>query len=60
VGLKVATEAARIRTLPQLSRLDNSQARPVVVTALTDLITKAHAACPPPSATAAATPDGKS
>ena len=60
VGLKVATEAARIRTLPQLSRLDNSQARPVVVAALTDLITKAHAACPPPSATAAATPDRKS
>ncbi len=51
VGLRVATQAARTRTLPALAGLDDEAARPVVVAALAAMIATAHAPCRPPVAT---------
>jgi len=52
VGLRVAAEAGRQRSLPELARLNDEQARPVVAKALGALIAEARAPCsaPPPSA----------
>lgn len=51
VGLRVASEAARTRTLPALAGLDDEAARPEVVAALAAPIVAAHAPCRPPAAT---------
>lgn len=53
VGLKVAAEAARTRKLPELSRLSDKEARPIVVSALAGLIIATPAPCAPPRMTAA-------
>jgi hypothetical protein len=50
VGLRVAAEAARSKSLPAITRLSDEQARPVVVRALGWLIEAAHAPCKPPAA----------
>ncbi|MBA3895903.1 MAG: hypothetical protein H0X36_01930 [Sphingomonadaceae bacterium] len=55
VGLRIASEAARNRTLPVLAGLDDEAARPVVAAALTALIDAAHAPCRPPAANGAIT-----
>lgn len=51
VGLRIAEQAGRARSLAALDRLDNEAARPVVAGALASLIAEAHAPCAPPAAT---------
>lgn len=51
VGLRVAAEAARQRSLPALARLDNEHAHAVVANALSALLAEAGASCPGPAAT---------
>jgi hypothetical protein len=52
VGLRVAEEAARHLTLPDLAALDDRHARPIVVSALGALMSKASAPCSGPGETA--------
>ncbi|HVU31740.1 MAG TPA: DUF2268 domain-containing putative Zn-dependent protease [Sphingomicrobium sp.] len=52
LGYKVAQQAARRHGLPELARLDNEHARPVVERALEELLSDSGAACPPSSQSA--------
>ncbi len=49
VGLRIAVEAAKRRSLPQLARLDGEAARPIIAAALGSLIAQAHAPCGAPA-----------
>ena len=49
IGLRVATQAAKTRSLSELDRLDNQAARPVVVRALAELMQASHIPCRPPA-----------
>lgn len=49
VGLRIAIEAAKRRSLPQLARLDGQAARPIIAAALGALIAEADAPCAGPA-----------
>jgi hypothetical protein len=49
VGLRVATQAAKTRSLSELDRLDNRAARPVVASALVELMQADHIGCRQPA-----------
>lgn len=51
VGMRIVAEAVKRRSLPELARLDDKAARPLVGAALGTLIVEAHARCDPPAAT---------
>ena len=57
VGLRIAERATATHTLPELARMPDETARPVVVAALAELIADAHAPCPAPPKTAPITHD---
>jgi hypothetical protein len=49
IGLRVATQAAKTKSLSKLDRLDDQAARPVVARALTELMQASHLSCPLPA-----------
>jgi hypothetical protein len=49
VGLRVAAQAAKTRSLSELDRLDDQAARPVVARALAELMQVGHMRCRPPA-----------
>ena len=49
IGLRVATQAAKDRSLSELDHMDNQGARPVVARALTELMQASHLSCPLPA-----------
>lgn len=49
VGLRVATQAVKTRSLSELDRLDDHAARPVVARALAELMQGSHLSCPLPA-----------
>jgi hypothetical protein len=49
IGLRVAAQAAKTRSLSLLDRLDDQAARPVVVRALAELMQAGHTHCRPPA-----------
>ena len=49
IGLRVATQAAKTRSLLKLDRLDDQAARPVVARALAELMQASHLGCPLPA-----------
>jgi hypothetical protein len=49
IGLRVAAQAAKTRSLPELDRTDDQAARPLVARALTDLMEASHLSCPLPA-----------
>ena len=49
IGLRVAIQAAKTRSLSELDRLDDQAARPLVARALTELMQASHLSCPLPA-----------
>lgn len=49
IGLRVAAQAAKARSLSELDRMDNQGARPLVARALTELMQASHLSCPLPA-----------
>ena len=49
IGLRVATQAVKTRSLSELNRLDDQAARPVIARALAELMQASHLSCPLPA-----------
>jgi len=49
IGLRVAAQAAKTRSLSELDRMDDQAARPRVARALTELMQASHLSCPLPA-----------
>jgi hypothetical protein len=49
IGLRVAAQAVKTRSLSELNRLDDQAARPVIARALAELMQASHLSCPLPS-----------